>query len=80
MEDAQNFVDLADLHEHYVCGVLGRHLAGFCMLKSGRRRVLQCQDHGNICRDDIDLVRMSEFGAGMFLICPQKILTKFIIV
>ena len=64
MEDAQNFVDLADLHEHYVCGVLGRHLAVLCMFKSGRRRVLLCEQHGNVTLEDIDLTRMSEFGLG----------------
>ena len=64
MEGAQNFIDVADTHEYYLCGVLGRHLAGLCMFKSGRRRVVWCQDHGNICLDDIDLTRMSEFGAG----------------
>ena len=64
MEDAQNFIDVADTHEFYTCGVLGRHLAGFCYLKSGRRRVVLCQNHGNIRLDDIDIIRMNDYNLG----------------
>ena len=64
MEDAQNFVDIADTHEFYTCGVLARHLAILCFFKSGRRRVILCEDHGNVKFEDIDVVRMSEYNLG----------------
>ena len=64
MEDAQKFVDIADTHEFYTCGVLARHLYVLCFFKSGRRRALLCANHGNVCLDDIDFTRMSEFKLG----------------
>ena len=68
MEDAQNFVDIADTHEFYTCGVLARHAATHCFFKSGRRRVILCQDHGNIRFEDIDTVRMDEYRLGKLII------------
>ena len=66
MEDAQIFVDIADTHEFYTCGVLARHAAILCFFKSGRRRRILCQGHGNVELDDIDFTRMSEFNLGEF--------------
>ena len=66
MEDAQSFIDVADTHELYTCGVLARHLYILCFFKSGRRRALLCHNHGNVCLDDIDFIRMSEFKLGKF--------------
>ena len=71
MEDAQNFVDIADTHEFYTCGVLGRHLGILCFFKSGRRRVILCQDHGNVKLEDIDFTRMSEYNLGKFYLSAK---------
>ena len=76
MEDAQSFIDVADTHEFYTCGVLARHLGIFCYMKSGRRRLVLCQNHGNVRFDDVDVIRMEEKSLGKIqnvFICPQNL-------
>lgn len=63
-ECGADFIDLADLHEMYFCGVLGRHLAGKNPLKSGRRRVVMVVKHGNVEFEDVDTVKMAEHSYG----------------
>ena len=64
IECAVDFVDLADLHEMYLAGCLGRHLAAKSPFKSGRRRIVMVQRYGNVEFDDIDVVKMSEHRFG----------------
>ena len=67
MEDTQLFLDVADTYEHYMCGVLARHLAIVCPFRSGRRRVVLCTNHGNARFADVDQTRMEEYKTGMII-------------
>ena len=63
-ECGTDFVDLADLHQMYFCGVLGRHLAGKSPLRSGRRRIVMVINHGNVEFSDIDTIKMDDHPYG----------------
>ena len=67
-ECGTDFVDLSDLHELYLCGVLGRHLGAKNPLKSGRRRVVMVQQFGNVEFEDVDQIKMAEHLYGEFII------------
>ena len=64
IECGVNFIDLADLHEMYLAGCLGRHIAAKSPFKSGRRRVVMTLGYGNVEFGDIDQVKMSEHFYG----------------
>ena len=57
-------INLADLDLRLTAGELGRLIAAALPNKSGRRRALLTEQHGNVSFDDIDIERMNEFDHG----------------
>ena len=57
-------MNLADLDLRLTAGETGRLIAAALPIKSGRRRALLTEQHGNVAFGDVDLERMNELDHG----------------
>ena len=67
-------MDGADLDLQYLAGEIAMGIFTQLPTKSGRRKVILSQEHGQMKFEDLDMDRLTEFNNGNYGIDPQNII------